>query len=196
MIESFFHESIAVKERILNDHELMELIYTVSEACRAALARGNKIILAGNGGSFADAQHISAEFTSRFMFDRASLASISLGCNSSSMSAIGNDYGFEQAFARELSSIGTAGDIFIPISTSGNSPNILAAIKVAHERGLTTYGLTGYTGGAMMALCTCIKVPSGSTPRIQEAHILIGHSICAYVEEKTFKPHPHHVTSA
>ncbi len=191
MLEGFFKESIAVKERILNDADLVALIYELAEACRVSLTSGGKVIFAGNGGSFADAQHIAAEFVARFMFDRPSLPSIALGCNSSTLTAIGNDYGFDQSYARELTSFGQSGDVFIPISTSGNSPNILAAIDVAKSKGLTIYGLTGYTGGEMAGRCTCIKVPSGSTPRIQESHIVIGHSICAYVEEKVFKHHAH-----
>lgn len=187
MIERFFNESIAVKQNILNDAALIGLIYQAAEASKVALLNGKKIIFAGNGGSFADAQHISAELTGRFVIERPSLPSIALGCNSSSMTAIGNDYGFDQIFARELSSIGNAGDVFFPISTSGNSPNILAAVEVALEKGIQVFGLTGYTGGKMKTMCPCIQVPSGSTPRIQEAHILIGHSLCAYIEDALYR---------
>lgn len=186
MIERFFNESIALKQNILNDAELMALIYRVADVCKAAVVDGKKIILAGNGGSFADAQHIAAEFTGRFLVERPSLPAIALGCNSSSMSAIGNDYGFDQTFSRELSSLGVAGDVFLPISTSGNSANILAAVDVAIQKGIHVFGLTGYTGGKMAAMCPCIQVPSGSTPRIQEVHILIGHSICGYVEHALY----------
>lgn len=187
MIEQFFNESISVKQRILNDTDLMALIYRVADTCKAALVDGKKIILAGNGGSFSDAQHISAEFTGRFLLERPSLPAIALGCNSSSMSAIGNDYGFDQTFSRELSSLGVAGDVFVPISTSGNSSNILTAIDVAVQKGLHVFGLTGYTGGKMKDRCPCIQVPSGSTPRVQEAHILIGHSICGYIEDALYR---------
>jgi D-sedoheptulose 7-phosphate isomerase len=187
MIERFFNESIAVKQNILNDTELMALIYRAAEACKTAFERGNKVIFAGNGGSFADAQHISAEFTGRFILERPSLPSIALGCNSSAMSAIGNDYGYADVFSREISSIGVAGDVFFPISTSGNSGNLLAAAEVAIAKGIEVFGLTGYTGGKLATLCPCIQVPSGSTPRIQEAHILIGHSICGYVEDELYR---------
>lgn len=186
MIERFFNESIALKQNILNDAELMALIYRVADVCKAAVVDGKKIILAGNGGSFADAQHIAAEFTGRFLVERPSLPAIALGCNSSSMSAIGNDYGFDQTFSRELSSLGVAGDVFLPISTSGNSANILAAVDVSIQKGIHVFGLTGYAGGKMAAMCPCIQVPSGSTPRIQEVHILIGHSICGYVEHALY----------
>jgi len=187
MIERFFNESISVKQRILNDADLMALIYRAADACKAALLDGKKIILAGNGGSFADAQHISAEFTGRFLLERPSLSAIALGCNSSAMSAIGNDYGFDQTFSRELSSLGVTGDVFLPISTSGNSANILAAVEIAIQKGINVFGLTGYTGGKLAGMCPCIQVPSGSTPRVQEAHILIGHSICGYIDDALYR---------
>lgn len=183
MIKTHIKGSIEVKEALLNSPDLINLISEIADTCVKAIQAGHKIILAGNGGSFADAQHISAEFTSRFLKERRSLASLALGCNNSAISAIGNDYGYEQAFARELSSIGNPGDVFIPISTSGNSPNILVAIEMAKERGITTYGLTGKSGGKMATACTCLHVPSDETPRIQECHILIGHIICAVVDE-------------
>jgi D-sedoheptulose 7-phosphate isomerase len=183
MIKQHIKGSIEVKEALLNSQDIIDLIAEIADTCVNAIQAGHKIILAGNGGSFADAQHISAEFTSRFLKERRSLASLALGCNNSAISAIGNDYGYEQAFARELSSIGNPGDVFIPISTSGNSPNILVAIEIAKERGLTIYGLTGKSGGKMASACICLQVPSDETPRIQECHILIGHIICAVVDE-------------
>ena len=186
MIQSEIQASIAVKQAILNDPALLAQIEELANTCVLTFQKGGKVITAGNGGSFADAQHISAEFTSRFMYDRPSLPSIALGCNSSAISAIGNDYGYDQAFSRELSSIGTKGDLFIPITTSGNSPNILAAIEVAKQRNLTIIGLTGQSGGKMAAQIPCIQVPSTETPRIQEAHILIGHIICAQAERIIF----------
>jgi D-sedoheptulose 7-phosphate isomerase len=182
MIQSFIQTSIDTKSRLFNDTQCISLIQSLIDDSIKCLKNNGKIILCGNGGSFSDAQHISAEFTSRFMFDRDSLPSIALGCNSSTMSAIGNDYGFDQSFSRELSSIGSPDDIFIPISTSGNSPNILKAIQTANEKKLTIYGLTGNKKGEMISMCTCIKVPSSSTPRIQESHILIGHIVCEMVE--------------
>ncbi|NBV42860.1 SIS domain-containing protein [bacterium] len=187
MIETFINDSISVKQHILNDSQLIALIYQAADDCVTALRNGNKIIFAGNGGSFSDAQHISAELVGRFVVERESLPSVTLGTNSSSITAIGNDYGYDQVYARELSSIGAKGDVFFPISTSGNSPNIIEAIKVANAKGIISYGLTGYTGGKMAELCPCIKIPSGATPRIQEAHITIGHSICGYIEDRMFR---------
>tara|TARA_A100001015_G_scaffold134760_1_gene149536 strand:- start:1672 stop:2253 length:582 start_codon:yes stop_codon:yes gene_type:complete len=187
MITDLINESIAVKTALLNDSSQLNIIDSLIKDAIQCLKNNGKIILCGNGGSFADAQHISAEFVSRFMLDRASLASIALGCNNSTLSAIGNDYGFDEVFSRELSSIGNEGDIFIPISTSGNSPNIIKAIEVAKEKKLITYGFTGQKKGSMTKMCSCIEVPSTSTPRIQECHILIGHIICEEIENALFK---------
>ena len=178
--------SIAVKLSLLADHNLLEKLEKLSNDCARCLRSGGKVIFAGNGGSFADAQHLSAEFVSRFLFDRAPLASMVLGANNSAISAIGNDYGYEQVFARELMAVGKAEDIFIPISTSGNSSNILAAVKKARELGLKSVALTGESGGKLNATCDCICVPSSETARIQEAHILLGHILCGLVEASLF----------
>lgn len=180
--------SISVKQLLLNDDFLLANISRLTEAAVQSLRSGGKIIFAGNGGSFADAQHLSAEFISRFMFDRAPLASLVLGANNSAISAIGNDYGYDQVFARELEGISSSRDIFIPISTSGNSLNILVAAKRAHELGLSTFGFTGVGGGKLASICTCICVPSDVTARIQECHIMLGHIFCGLVEDKYFKP--------
>jgi D-sedoheptulose 7-phosphate isomerase len=145
------------------------------------------VIFAGNGGSFADAQHLSAEFTSRFLFDRAPLPSLALGTNNSAISAIGNDYGYEQVFARELQAIAKPGDVFIPITTSGNSSNVLAAVEIAQTLGISTVGWTGQSGGRLKQLCECICIPSAETARIQECHILIGHILCGLVEAAYFR---------
>lgn len=179
--------SIAVKQRLLTSEDVLEQVGALAEACLVSLRAGGKVIFAGNGGSFADAQHLSAEFTSRFMFDRAPLASIALGTNNSAISAIGNDYGYEQVFARELQSMARPEDVFIPISTSGNSPNILAAVKIANGVGVKTVALTGDTGGQLKQLCECICMPSSETARIQECHILVGHIVCGLVETGYFK---------
>ncbi len=145
--------SIAIKQAVLGDTQLIGQFESLVTLCLQSLRDGSKIIFAGNGGSFADAQHLSAEFTSRFMFDRAPLPSIALGTNSSAISAIGNDYGYEQVFARELEAIAKPGDVFIPITTSGNSSNILAAVAVAKRQGITSVGLTGNSGGKLQTLC-------------------------------------------
>ncbi|MFQ6343010.1 SIS domain-containing protein [Campylobacter sp. VTCC 70190] len=186
-IKEHFEQSLAVKEQILKDVLLIELIKNVSLEVIKAYKNGNKTLLAGNGGSAADAQHIAGEFVSRFYFDRPGIASMALTTDTSVLTAIGNDYGYEELFARQVQAQGVKGDIFIGISTSGNSKNILKALEVCKEKGILSIGLTGASGGAMSGLCDfCIKVPSSCTPRIQEAHILIGHIICAIVEEELF----------
>ena len=182
MIETLIEQSISVKESLQNDSQCIESIATLIHACTQCLTNNGTIIFAGNGGSFSDAQHIAAEFVVRFKDERQSLPAIALGCNNSVLTAAGNDYGFDHIFARELSSIGSSGDVFIPISTSGNSPNILQAIHVANEKKLTVIGLTGSAKGAMTTLCRCIEVPSDVTARIQECHILIGHILCESID--------------
>lgn len=178
--------SIATKQSLLQDEALIGQVERLAQLGLRALRAGGKIILAGNGGSFADAQHLSAEFTCRFMFDRKPLASVALSTNSSAMSAIGNDYGYDQVFARELQALAQPQDLFIPISTSGNSPNILAAAEVARTLKIATIGLTGRGGGKLAQLCECICAPASETARIQECHILIGHIMCGLVEQEYF----------
>lgn len=179
-------ESIELKKAILSDQLFLKKLEELSSSCVSSLKLGGKIILAGNGGSFADAQHISGELLSRFMFDRDPLASIVLGANSSAISAIANDYGYEKVFARELECLALENDIFIPISTSGNSQNIIAAVRKAHELGIKVLAFTGANGGVLAQTCDCLKVPSTQTPRIQEAHITIGHILCGLVEKEYF----------
>jgi D-sedoheptulose 7-phosphate isomerase len=178
--------SIAVKQALLQDEALLTQVEALARQCVAVLRAGGKIIFAGNGGSFADAQHLSAEFVSRFKFDRAPLASLALGTNNSAISAIGNDYGYDQVFSRELEAVAKAGDVFIGISTSGNSANIIAAVKKAAALGVVTTCLTGRSGGTLTALCNCLRMPSDETARIQEAHITVGHIICGIVEQTYF----------
>ncbi len=178
--------SIAAKEALLGDERLLARLDSLATSCAKALRSGRTLIFAGNGGSFADAQHLAAEFTSRFLKDRVPLPGLALGTNSSSMSAIGNDYGFDQVFARELRANGRPGDVFIPITTSGNSPNILEAVRVARELGIETVALTGGTGGKLRDTCDCVCVPSAVTARIQECHILIGHMLCGRAEALYF----------
>lgn len=178
--------SISVKNAVLADEQIILKLESLVKRCLQSLRAGGKIIFAGNGGSFADAQHLSAEFTSRFLFDRAPLASIALGTNNSAISAIGNDYGYEYVFARELEAIGSSSDVFIPITTSGNSSNILKAVEVANRYAITTLGLTGNSGGKMQSLCSSICIPSANTARIQECHIMLGHILCGLVEAEFF----------
>lgn len=178
--------SIAVKQLLLQDEKLLSQIDQLAYRCVTSLRAGGKIIFAGNGGSFADAQHLSAEFVSRFKFDRAPLASLALGTNNSAISAVGNDYGFDQVFSRELEAVAKAGDVFVGISTSGNSPNILAAVDKATSLGIDIVCLTGRTGGKLAKLCECLRIPSDETARIQECHITIGHIVCGLVESLYF----------
>jgi D-sedoheptulose 7-phosphate isomerase len=156
-------------------------------ACLLAYRNQRKILIAGNGGSAADAQHFAGELVSRFYFDRPALAAIALTTDTSILTAIGNDNGYEDVFSRQIQALGQAGDVFIAISTSGNSPNILKAISQSKAQGLTVIGLTGRTGGKMKALCDlCLCAPSDSTPRIQECHLVLEHTLCACIEEALF----------
>lgn len=180
-------ESYEIKQAIYTNQELMALLKEVSIKTIKAYQKGNKTLIAGNGGSAADAQHIAGEFVSKFYFDRPGLASIALTTDTSILTAIGNDYGYEKLFSRQVQANGVEGDIFIGISTSGNSENIIEALKECKENGITTIGFTGQNGGRMKNLCDyCICIPSNETPRVQESHILIGHIICAVVEEELF----------
>lgn len=180
-------DSISVKQKILEDEGLVNSIHEVADECIAAYRQGNRVLLAGNGGSAADAQHIAAEFVGRYSFDRPGLPAIAFTTDTSMLTAIANDYGFDRIFRRQLEANGSKGDVFIGISTSGNSPNIISALQRARELDIITIGLTGQGGGAMQSLCDyCFQVPSLSTPRIQESHIMLGHIICDLVEEALF----------
>ena len=179
--------SIAVKERLLSSTELVATVARISEILVDALKEGKKLILFGNGGSAADAQHIAAEFVGRFAFDRPALPALALTANTSCVTAIGNDYGFDVVFSRQIEAVGRPGDVALGISTSGNSPNVLRALSVAKGLGLHTVALAGCTGGKLKdAVDHCICVPSNETPRIQECHILIGHIISELVEQTIF----------
>ncbi len=180
-------DTIAVKQSVMNDAGLVAQIAKLAHDCHESLRAGGKVIFAGNGGSFADAQHLSAEFVSRFNFDRAPLASLALATNNSTISAIGNDYGYDQVFSRELEAVGRPNDVFIPLTTSGNSSNVLKAIEVARRLGLRTVCLTGETGGVAKDLCECLLMPSSKTARIQECHIMVGHILCGLVESMYFE---------
>lgn len=183
--------AIGVTARLLDtmaaDAELCAATARAAEICVAALRAGRKVMLCGNGGSAADAQHWAGELVSRFNYDRPGLAAIALTTDSSILTAIGNDYGYDRVFARQVEALGAAGDVLFALSTSGNSPNVLAALDAARARGIATVGFTGETGGAMAALCdVCIRIPSRSTPRIQEGHEVLGHAICAMIEAAIF----------
>jgi|TARA_B100001093_G_scaffold504120_1_gene559475 D-sedoheptulose 7-phosphate isomerase len=186
-VKDLINSSIQVKTQLLNDDRLMSQILDVASKCIESLSNGGKIIFCGNGGSFADAQHLSAEFTSRFLFDRPGLASIALGTNSSAMTAIGNDYGYDNVFSREIDAIANSSDILIAFTTSGNSSNILKALNAAKIKKVFTVVLTGSGKGKLADDGITINVPSKDTARIQECHILIGHIICELVESDIFK---------
>jgi len=179
-------ESIKVKSEILNDTVLLSKIEYLTNEVVKCLNNGGKIIFCGNGGSFADSQHLSAEFVSKLRFDRAPLPSIALGTNNSNITAIANDYGYEEVFSREIDSLGEKIDFFIGISTSGNSKNVLKAIESAKLKKIKIIGLTGEDGGKMKKMCDVIMVPSSSTEKIQEVHIMLGHIVCALAEKKIF----------
>jgi len=181
-------DSIKVKKMVLDDEAAVKSIEKVAFHCIRALRKGNKIILAGNGGSAADAQHIAGELVNRFGFERPGLAAIAITTDTSVITSIANDYGFNKVFARQIEAIGKKGDIFISFSTSGTSANIIEAIKEAKAKGIFNIGLTGKSGGKMSKLCDLVlKVPSTDTPRIQEVHILMGHIICSLIENGIFR---------
>ncbi|MBQ1409109.1 MAG: D-sedoheptulose 7-phosphate isomerase [Bacteroidales bacterium] len=186
-ISESIEQSIAVKQAILGDAEFMHRIEQAANIMTASLEAGGKIHFCGNGGSAADAQHLAAELSGRFYYDRPPLNAEALHCNSSYLTAVGNDYGYEHIFARMMRAAGHRGDVLVGISTSGNSENILRAYEVCDEIGIITISLTGQTGGKMKALSTLLlNVPSTDTPRIQESHIMIGHILCELIESNLF----------
>jgi len=187
-IKNIIKSSILVKQEILNNDSLLETIIEVSQTAVKVLLSGGKILLCGNGGSAADAQHIAAELSGRYAFNRPPLDAEALHVNTSYLTAVANDYSFEEVYSRLIKAKGKQGDVLIAISTSGNSQNIINAIETANNNNLITIGLTGKSGGKMKNLCKyIINVPSDDTPRIQEAHILIGHIMCEIIETSIFK---------
>jgi D-sedoheptulose 7-phosphate isomerase len=179
-------DSIAVKQAILADEALLDEIMAVGKLMAEASAKGSRVIFAGNGGSAADAQHLAAEFVSRFEFDRPGLPALSLSTDTSMITAIGNDYGYEKLFLRQLQAQARAGDVFVGLTTSGKSPNVLAAFAACRELGVTSVAMAGQGGELEGIVDHVLRVPSRATPRIQESHILIGHMLCAYVETTLF----------
>jgi D-sedoheptulose 7-phosphate isomerase len=180
-VEEEVRESLRVKEAFLQ--ECVGMLAAICTALAERLERGGKLLLFGNGGSAADAQHIAAEFVGRYQLERAALPAIALTANSSTLTAVANDYGYKEVFARQIGAFGAEEDAAVGISTSGNSPNVLRGIATARERGMLTIGLTGRTGGELKGLADlCLCVPSDVTPRIQECHILAGHIVSGYCE--------------
>lgn len=187
-IASQISEAQRVMVAMSTDKDLLANLEAAASACITCMCAGGKILLAGNGGSAADAQHIAGELVSRFAFDRPGLPAIALTTDSSILTAIGNDYGYEKLFSRQVQAHGNKGDVFIGYSTSGKSPNILSAFEEARARGLVCVGLTGNRGGQMRELCDYIlEVPSSDTPKIQEGHLVLGHILCGLVERAIFK---------
>src|ERR1700683_208412 len=187
MVEAHFCRSREVLERAARDARLRAAIYAIADAITQAFRKGGKLMLAGNGGSAADAQHIASEFLSRLNFDRNPLPAIALTTDTSVLTAIGNDYGYEHAFERQVRGLGRPGDVFIAISTSGRSPNVLAALQAARKLGIITVGFTGEGKRDMATYCDlCFAAPASDTPLIQQIHIVAAHAICGLVERNLF----------
>ncbi len=187
-IKGIIAESVKVKNDVLNNETLLNTIEEVACVIIEAFQNGNKVLFCGNGGSAADAQHLAAEFSGRFYSDRDPLPSEALHCNTSYLTAVANDYGYDQVYSRIVKGQGQKGDVLIGLSTSGNSENITKALQTANDLGMITVGFTGEGGGQMKELCLhLINIPSNDTPRIQEAHIMVGHIICQLTEEGIFK---------
>lgn len=186
-IESYLSQSVATLNAAAQEESFTRALIDISACIVESLKGGGKTLFAGNGGSAGDAQHIAGEFVSRLNFDRAPLAGLALTTDTSVLTAIGNDYGYADVFSRQVAGLGRKGDVFVAITTSGNSPNILKAVEVARRMGITTVGFTGRTGGKLTAAVDlCLHAPSDSTPLIQQAHIVAAHLICGLVENAMF----------
>ena len=186
-IEKIIRDSVDVKQAILNDKDLLCRICSFKDTIISSYRKGGKVFFCGNGGSAADAQHIAAELSGRFYLDRKPLYAEALHCNSSYMTSVSNDYGFENVFERAIEAVGRKGDVLVGITTSGNSANVLNAFEKAREIGVSTIAMTGKDGGKIASMSDLlINVPSTCTPRIQEAHIMIGHIVCELVEKELF----------
>src|SRR6187200_3175882 len=188
-IKKLFKSSIDTKQSVLQNEGLLKTIAISVEVIVNAFRSGNRVYFCGHGGSAADAQHLAAEFSGRFYTDRKALPAEALHCNTSYLTAVANDYSFDDIYSRLIDGIGEAGDVLIGLSTSGNSANIVKAFETAKKKTMITIGFTGKSGGNMKPFCDhLINIPSTDTPRIQESHIMVGHIICQLVEEKYFKP--------
>jgi D-sedoheptulose 7-phosphate isomerase len=186
-IRDIISESIKVKEKVLNDNQIIQTVEKVADIMVERLKNGNRIYFCGNGGSAADAQHLAAEFSGRFYTDRDALPAEALHCNTSYLTAVANDYSYDVIYSRLVKGIASKGDVLVGLSTSGNSVNIIKAFEVANEKKIITVGFTGEGGGKMKSTSDyLLAIPSKNTPRIQESHILLGHIICQLVEEKYF----------
>jgi len=190
-IKKIIKASIDTKQSVLQNEGLLKTIEASVDVIVNAFRNGNRVYFCGNGGSAADAQHLAAEFSGRFYTDRKALPAEALHCNTSYLTAVANDYSFDEIYSRLIDGIGEKGDVLVGLSTSGNSPNILKAFNTAKKKEMVTIGFTGKSGGELRTLCDhLINIPSTDTPRIQESHIMIGHIICQLVEEKYFTVNP------
>lgn len=189
-IKKHIERSIEAKQRILNDDVFLNELIRAIELCSNAVKQGKKILFAGNGGSASDAQHLAAELVGRYRYDRPSLAAIAITTDTSALTAIGNDYGYDEVFARQLQGLGQEGDVFVGLSTSGNSKNILKAVEVAREKGCHVIGMSGEQGALKDNADICFCVPASLTATVQEAHIMIGHMLCDGVEQTLFDQLP------
>lgn len=186
-INEIIAEHLDVSQSILQDESLLATVQQITDAISKSFKEGGRVYFCGNGGSAADAQHLAAEFSGRFYLDRKALPAEALHCNSSYLTAVANDYGYNLIYARLIEGLGQPGDVLVALSTSGNSENIVQAVKMARQKNLVTIGLTGAGGGAMKEYCDyLLAIPSGNTPRIQESHMLLGHIICQLVEAACF----------
>jgi D-sedoheptulose 7-phosphate isomerase len=187
LVAAYFRDSVSTMQQAAGDEILHRAILTIASRIEDIFRSGNKLMVAGNGGSAGDAQHIAGEFLSRFMLDRAPLPALALSTDTSVLTAIGNDYGFQHVFERQVRGLGKRGDGLIAISTSGRSPNVIAALRAARDLGITTIGFTGIEGGAMKEFCDmCLFAPTDQTPLIQQIHITAAHIICNLVEHSMF----------
>jgi len=191
LLKDFVREEIAKTARVLDavlaDAALLDTVERVAQACVGAIRSGGKVMFAGNGGSAADAQHLAAELVGKLAYDRPALPSLSLTTDTSILTAVANDYGYDDVFERQINAIGAKGDVLVGISTSGRSRNLVKALKAARAKAIVTVGMTGATGGDMLALCDlCLRVPSTETQKIQEGHIVLGHIFCCLVERAMF----------
>jgi D-sedoheptulose 7-phosphate isomerase len=183
LLAGFFDRSLAALQQAARDRDLLKLIAEIAQTIESSLRAGGKLLIAGNGGSAADAQHLAAEFLSRYLVDRRPLPALALTTDTSVLTAVGNDYGFEHAFERQVQGLGRPGDVFLAISTSGRSPNVLLALNAAREIGLVTIGFSGAAETEMRGLCRhFLAAPSRETAIVQQIHIVAGHAICALVE--------------
>jgi D-sedoheptulose 7-phosphate isomerase len=182
--------SLAGLERATQDTAMLSAARKIADAIIAALKHGHKLLIVGNGGSAADAQHLAAEIVGRYKHDRPAYAAIALTTDTSALTAISNDFGYDRVFARQIEGLGTRGDVLLALTTSGRSPNILAALRTAHERGLVTVGFTGAKGSALGTVCDHILIaPSDDTPVIQQIHLAVGHGICDAIEQAMMREH-------